>query len=67
MCVDNVGDEISLDVGKVYQIVKPRRNDPVSMLRVIDNEGEDYLYSKTQFVSVQLPLKARKAVAASVA
>ena len=65
MCVDNAGNEASLDVGKVYKAIKPLANDPRHALRVIDNEGEDYLYSPSQFVAVELPPRAKRAVAAA--
>ena len=60
--MDNRGNEMSLLMGKVYQVVKPERNDGPRNLRVIDEEGEDYLYSAKQFVPLELPLKARRAL-----
>jgi len=62
MCIDNRGDEVSLSVGKVYQVIRPEENDAAYELRVIDNEGEDYLYPSALFVRVELPPKAREAV-----
>ena len=63
VCVDNEGNEVSLDLGRVYKIVRPLKNDPPYMVRVIDNEAEDYLYMEKQFVPVDLPPKGRRAVA----
>jgi hypothetical protein len=65
MCVDNAGNEASLWIGKVYQVIKPDPNDGPRNLRVIDEEGEDYLYSAEQFVPVDLPRSARRAVVAA--
>jgi hypothetical protein len=65
MCVDNVGNEASLLIGKVYQVIKPDPNDGPHNLRVIDEDGEDYLYSAEQFVPVDLPQSARRAVVAA--
>jgi hypothetical protein len=62
MCLDNLGNEVSLSVGKVYQVIRPEENDAAYELRVIDNEGEDYLYPAALFVRVELPPKAREAV-----
>ena len=67
MCVDNSGHEASLLLGKVYQVIKPLVNDWPTWLRVIDEEGEDYLYPAKRFVPIELPPAAKKAVAASVA
>jgi hypothetical protein len=46
-CLNNAGYEVSLTVGKVYKIL-PDNTDAVS-IRVIDNEGEDYLYDASRF------------------
>ncbi len=66
MCVDNVGNEGSLYVGKIYQVIKPEPNDGPHDVRVIDEEREDYLYSREQFVPVELPAKARRIVQEAV-
>jgi hypothetical protein len=65
MCIDNRGYEVSLVVGKVYQIVKPEPNDGPRDVRVIDEEGEDYLYGADEFVPLNLPTKAKRAVLAA--
>jgi hypothetical protein len=65
MCIDNRGTPASLQVGKVYQVIKPIAGDLLSDVRVIDEDGEDYLYSLDQFVPVELPLRARKAITES--
>lgn len=62
MCIDNRGHEASLSIGMVYQVVRPQVNDASYDLRVIDEEGEDYLYPTAWFVRVELPPKARKVV-----
>jgi hypothetical protein len=38
---------------------------PDGMVRVIDESGEDYLFDENRFVAVELPPKARKAIAAA--
>ena len=49
-------------LGKAYKVIKPLAEDPEYDLRVIDEEGEDYLYSARRFVPVDLPPAARRAV-----
>jgi len=66
MCIDNVGNAGSLIVGKVYKVIRPEPNDGRGDLRVIDEEGEDYLYSVDQFVPVELPPKGRRALATAL-
>jgi hypothetical protein len=63
ICVDDGGDDISLNVGKVYQALPTEKiSRDHGLIRVIDNEGEDYLYSAKQFVEVKLPRAAQQAV-----
>jgi hypothetical protein len=62
ICTDNRGYEGSLYVGKVYRVIKPDQNDGAGDVRVIDEEGEDYLYSANKFVPIEVPPKARKAI-----
>ena len=64
LCIDNAGHERSLAVGRVYQVMRPLPQDRRGDLRVIDEEGEDYLYPARRFVPVELPKSARMAVMA---
>jgi hypothetical protein len=65
MCVENEGYSVSLEKRKIYQVESPEPNDPKFMLRVIDESGEGYLFPAKWFVSVKLPVKARRAMAIS--
>ena len=62
VCIHNGEYDIDLIVGKIYRVVKPKRNDRPSDIRVFDESGEDYLYPQGWFVPVDLPLKAKKAL-----
>jgi hypothetical protein len=64
VCVHSDEDGVDLVVGKIYRVVKPKRHDRPTDVRVIDESGEDYLYPRRWFVSVELPLKVRKALVA---
>ncbi|MCB0110209.1 MAG: hypothetical protein KDE53_30020 [Caldilineaceae bacterium] len=46
-CINNRGYEASLTDGAIYKVL-PTESDPAS-LRIIDNEGEDYLYDIGRF------------------
>jgi len=58
-CVKNKGYQASLEMGKIYKTLpttpRERRN---GLLRVIDNEGEDYLYDRAYFEPVQVFTRA---------
>jgi hypothetical protein len=63
MCVDNAGYLASLEVGKMYRQIKPHANDMRGWIRVVDESGEDYLFPERRFVAVDLPPRARRAIA----
>jgi len=53
VCINNKGCEASLEVGKLYEIVSEEED---GMIRVIDEEGEDYLYESVNFYPLVLPV-----------
>jgi hypothetical protein len=63
LCVGNQGNEVSLELLKLYQIVEPEPNDPADWIRVVDESGEDYVYPAANFVLVKLPLDVEEIVA----
>jgi hypothetical protein len=62
ICIDNTDYPADLEVGKVYPVLPDKKGASVGMIRVIDESGEDYLYSAEQFVPIQVPDSARRAV-----
>jgi hypothetical protein len=64
VCIDNQGYEGSLDVGKIYRVIRPQQNDCPYDLRVVDEEQEDYLYDVKRFVPIDVPIKVKRALAA---
>jgi hypothetical protein len=49
-CINNQGNEASLDVGTIYRGLQTTAVEKESgMSRIIDNEGEDYLYPDNWF------------------
>ena len=55
ICVDNRGYESSLEIRKLYEVLPDRVAEKHHQIRVIDESGEDYLYSETYFAPVRLP------------
>src|ERR1035441_7759346 len=43
LCVANPGYAASLEVRKLYEYLQPLTNDPKSLIRIVDESGEDYL------------------------
>ena len=55
LCIDDGGYPESVEVRKVYEVLPDGRAAANNYIRVIDETGEDYLYSKEYFVSIELP------------
>ena len=62
ICIDNAGYEVSLERRKIYVSIPDARAEKLGQLRVIDESGEDYLYSKDAFVRAELSQPVRRAV-----
>ena len=55
VCIKNTGYEVSLELRKIYQVLKDDHAKQHGRLRVVDESGEDYLYPEDFFVGIQLP------------
>jgi hypothetical protein len=62
ICIDNDEYPASLERRKLYEVVHDAEAESLGQLRVKDESGEDYLYPKELFVSVDLPSSTEKAV-----
>lgn len=56
VCINNRGFEASLEVGKLYEIVPDEDAESDEMLRVIDEDGEDYLFEANIFFPINVPV-----------
>jgi len=65
LCVKNEGYPASLEVRKVYRALPDAVAESRGFVRVIDESGEDYLYSSDCFVAVELPQAAARVFAGS--
>lgn len=62
ICVKNEGYQASLQLWKVYRVLPDEKGAKRKMIRVIDESGEDYLFSASYFVTVELPQEAESAL-----
>jgi len=60
ICIDNSGYPASLELHKVYVVLPDERAAEDDFLRVVDESGEDYLYSTKRFVPVELPQRVKQ-------
>jgi len=65
LCVRNGTYKASLEPRKIYRVVDDPRAEARSLLRVIDESGEDYLFPARLFVPIELPASAMPAFSAS--
>jgi hypothetical protein len=56
VCVDNSEYPASLEVHKIYRVVPDNDAEQSGQVRVIDESGEDYLYSSRYFVVIDVPV-----------
>lgn len=62
VCIRNDGCAESLEPRKIYEILNDSKGGQHGMVRVIDEEGESYLYPKAWFLPIQLPETVERAV-----
>ena len=62
ICVQNEGYPASLELWKVYRVLPDEKAAKHQLIRVIDESGEDYLYSENWFVPIKLPQAVEKAM-----
>lgn len=66
ICLDNEGYEASLELRKVYQVLRPEGNDPEGYIRIVDESGEDFLYSAKGFEIIELPARVQRKLRATM-
>ena len=62
VCVRNQEHEESLELRKIYEVLQDPDAAVHDMVRVIDEEGEDYLYPRHWFLSIELPHNIEEAI-----
>ncbi len=59
VCVKNSGYPASLELHKIYRVLRDDDAAAEGDLRVVDESGEDYLYPADWFASIDLPRRVR--------
>ncbi len=60
LCVKSDGYEASLEPRKIYRVLRDEAAAAESLVRVVDESGEDYLYPSDFFVPIAVPEPAIK-------
>ncbi len=61
LCISNEGFEASLELRRVYELLRDDAAATRGLLRVVDESGEDYLFPARLFVTIDLPQSAQQA------
>ena len=62
VCVRNDGYEALLERNKIYAVLPDDEAEHDGDLRVVDESGEDYLFSADRFVAIEVPAAVRKSL-----
>jgi hypothetical protein len=60
ICTNNQDYPASLERWKIYRVVADEKAEKRNLIRIIDESGEDYLYSKQDFTTIVLPKNVEK-------
>lgn len=55
VCLNNEGFLASLEIGKLYRVIPDVAAEKLGGLRVVDEDGEDYLYDAEMFCPLPVP------------
>lgn len=62
VCIDNSDYPASLEQHKIYRVLTDEDAAADGDIRVIDESGEDYLYSADRFVPINVPPAVKKSL-----
>ena len=62
VCIDNRGYPASLELHKIYRVIPDAEAAADGDVRVVDESGEDYLYSADRFVEIEPPQTVRRSL-----
>ena len=62
VCIRNDGYEVSLERNKIYAVLHDEEAEQDGDLRVVDESGEDYLFSADRFVAIEVPAAVRSSL-----
>jgi hypothetical protein len=65
VCLSNDGYAAALGPRKIYVALRDAAAERNGLVRVVDESGEDYLYSRERFATLKLPRGLKQALAAA--
>jgi hypothetical protein len=65
VCIKNEGYPASLELRKIYRVIRDTRAAARGLVRVLDESGEDYLYPAEYFAPIDLSSSLRRVLSAT--
>jgi len=62
VCIDNSDFPAALELHKIYRVLPDPDAAAEGDMRIIDESGEDYLYSAARFVPITVPVAVRRSL-----
>jgi hypothetical protein len=62
VCVKNAGYPASLELHKIYRVVRDAAAARDGDVRIVDESGADYLYPSDWFAAVELPRRVKNSL-----
>jgi len=62
LCVNNKGYEASLEMRKLYENIPDKEAERHGLVKIIDESGEDYLYSASYFAPIRLLMETKNKI-----
>jgi len=62
VCIRNDEYEGALELRKIYEVLDDPDAVPHDLIRIVDESGEDYLYPRDWFLSLELPQQVEEAI-----
>jgi hypothetical protein len=62
ICLSNEGYAASLEVRKLYELIPDTKAGAVHCIRIVDEDGEDYVYPEKLFMQMEVPEPVSRAL-----
>ena len=62
ICLSNEGYAASLEVRKLYELVPDAKAEARHCLRIVDEDGEDYVYPESLFMAMEVSESVSRAL-----
>jgi hypothetical protein len=62
ICLSNEGYAASLEVRKLYQLLPDPKADAMHCIRIVDEDGEDYVYPESLFLPMEVSESVSRAL-----